>query len=335
MIETRILLPDAPAISDLRFRMFDRARDYEAYADLIDEANRADGVDFFPTVEGLRSDHDHGGEYDPRRDLILAEIDGRLVAAAETSVRTRDGIGVHHVEGWVRPAWRRRGLGRTLLHWTEIRAAEVARVDGRPRARALTSWPDEAQIGATALYAMEGYEIVRYGYLMVRDLADPIAPVGLPDGLEIRPVDRADHRRIWAADEEAFRDHWDAAERTDADFGSWFAIPELDTSLWRVAWDGGEVAGAVMTFVYPNENQVLRVERGWLEHISVRRPWRRRGLASALIADALRGLRAAGMAEAALGVDADNPSGALSMYQAIGFRRARTGVAYRKAFTAD
>jgi mycothiol synthase len=91
----------------------------------------------------------------------------------------------------------------------------------------------------------------------------------------------------------------------------------------------------VMTFVWPHENQALGLSRGWLEHISVRRPWRKRGLASALIVDSLRALREAGLAEAALGVDAENVSGALRVYEAIGFRRARTGVSYRKAFSAD
>jgi mycothiol synthase len=335
MIETGILLHDAPPIPGLTFRMFNPARDYEAFAGLVGEAHRVDGIDYIPTVEGLRADDEHGGEYDARRDLILAEVNGDLVAAARTSVRTRDGIGAHEVEGWVRPAWRRRGLGRALLRWTEARAAEVARVDGRPRDRALTAWPDQLQIGATALYTAEGYEIVRYGYLMVRDLADPIADVALPDGLEVRPVDRADHRRIWDADDEAFRDHWNAAERTDADFDAWYANPGNETRLWRVAWAGDEVAGSVMTFVWPEENEALGISRGWLEHISVRRPWRRQGLASALIASALLGLREAGLAEAALGVDAENTSGALRVYEAIGFRRARTDVAYRKAFTAD
>jgi ribosomal protein S18 acetylase RimI-like enzyme len=37
------------------------------------------------------------------------------------------------------------------------------------------------------------------------------------------------------------------------------------------------------------------------------------------------------MTEAALGVDAENPSGALRVYENLGFRRTRTGVAYRKA----
>jgi mycothiol synthase len=335
MIETRLQLPDAPPVPGLRFRMFDPARDYDALVDVIAEANLADGVDYLPSVEGLRSDHAHSDEYDPRRDLILAEVEGAVIAAAETNVRTREGIGNHQVEGWVRPAWRRRGIGRTLLHWTERRAAEVARVDGRPRDRTLSSWPDEDQVGATRLYASEGYAIVRYGFLMVRDLADPIPDRALPAGLEIRPVVESDHRRIWDADTEAFRDHWNPAERTDADFLSWFAEPDLDTSMWRVAWDGDEVAGSVMSFIWSSENEGLGIQRGWLEHVSVRRPWRRMGLASALMASALVGLREAGMTEAALGVDAENVSGALRVYEAMGFRRAKTGVAYRKAFTSD
>ena len=334
MIDTRIQLPDAPAIPGLRFRMFDPGRDYDAFVELVGEANRADGVDYLPSVEGLRNDHEHGGEYDPRRDLILAEVESDLVAAAESIVRTRDGIGVHQVEGWVRPAWRRRGLGRALLHWSERRAAEVALVDGRPAERALSAWPDEDQVGATTLYEAEGYAIVRYGFLMLRDLADPIAELAMPAGLELRPVTETDHRRIWDADTEAFRDHWNPMERSDADFESWFAEPDLDTRLWRVAWDGDEVAGSVMTFIWPSENEGLGLERGWLEHVSVRRPWRRRGLASALMASALAGLREAGMTEAALGVDAENISGALRVYEAMGFRRARTGVSYRKAFSA-
>ena len=86
-----------------------------------------------------------------------------------------------------------------------------------------------------------------------------------------------------------------------------------------------------MNFIYPAENETLGQRRGWLDHVSVRRPWRRRGLASALIAESLRALADAGMTDAALGVDAENPSGALRVYENLGFRRTRTGVGYRKA----
>ncbi|HEY8636432.1 MAG TPA: GNAT family N-acetyltransferase, partial [Candidatus Limnocylindrales bacterium] len=308
-VDREVELPGAPPIAGLQFRTFHPDRDYEGLVGLIRDAHLADGVDWVPTVENLRTEHEHGGEFDPRRDLLLALVDDTVVGASETNVRTRELGPSHHVEGWVSPAFRRRGLGRALLHWAEARAREVALVDGRTGERSLGSWPDEAQAGAVALYESEGYAIVRYGFMMVRDLTEPIPELPLPDGLELRPVEPVDHRRIWDADVEAFRDHWDPGERTDADFEGWFASPELDTGLWRVAWDGDEVAGSVMNFIYPAENETLGQQRGWLDHVSVRRPWRRRGLASALIAASMRALRDVGMTDAALGVDAENPSG--------------------------
>ena len=329
-VDQEIQLPDAPPIAGLRFRTFDPDRDYEGLVELIREAHLTDGIDWIPTVENLRADHEHGGEFDPRRDLLVALVDGTIVGGSETSVRIRDQGPDHQVEGWVSPAFRRRGLGRALLHWAEARAREIALVDGRSGERSFSSWPDEAQAGAIALLGSEGYSIVRYGFMLVRDLIEPIADRPLPPGLEIRPVAAADHRRIWDADAEAFRDHWNPGERTDADFERWFASPELDTALWRVAWDGDEVAGSVMNFIYPAENDALGVRRGWLDHVSVRRPWRRRGLASALIVASLHALRDAGMTEAALGVDAENPTGALQLYEGLGFQRTKRDLNYSK-----
>ena len=59
------------------------------------------------------------------------------------------------------------------------------------------------------------------------------------------------------------------------------------------------------------------MERGWLDQVSVRRPWRRRGVAHALIAAALRELSGRGLQRAVLGVDAHNPNGALGLYEGL------------------
>jgi mycothiol synthase len=332
MIDHQLFLPDAPAIDGLRFRAFEPDRDYPVLAELIGSVHVADGVDWIPTAETLRVDYEHTAEFDPRRDVVMAQVGRELVAAAEVSVRVRDGSAVHDLNGWVRPSHRRRGLGRALLRWSERRAAEVAAVDGRIGPRHLDSWLDESNAGARALFRAEGYLVTRFGYQMIRDLRQPIPPAELPEGIEIRPVREADHRRIWDADAEAFLDLWNATTRTEEDFVGWFANPDLDTSLWRVGWDGDEVAGVVATFVYPEDNERLGLSRGWLEHVSVRRPWRRRGLASALIADAMRGLAARGIREAALGVDAENVSGALRVYEALGFRRDKADLLHRKTF---
>ncbi len=119
-------------------------------------------------------------------------------------------------------------------------------------------------------------------------------------------------------------------QRTEEDFVGWFSTPNLDTSLWRVAWEGDEIAGSVWNCIWTEENEQLGIQRGWLEHISVRRPWRRRGLATALIAESLRTLKTKGLTEAALGVDAENISGALRLYESLGFRRHQTGISFRK-----
>jgi ribosomal protein S18 acetylase RimI-like enzyme len=167
---------------------------------------------------------------------------------------------------------------------------------------------------------------------MRRDLDVPLPAAELPAGLEIRPVAESDLRRIWDADAEAFQDHWNSAQRTEADFEGWLAEPELDTGLWRVAWAGSDVAGSVQCSIWATENEMLGLRRGWLDHVSVRRPWRRRGLAAALIVDALSGLQVAGMAEAALGVDAENPTGAVALYERLGFRATRTTLNYARQF---
>jgi mycothiol synthase len=327
---TAILLPDSPTMPGLSFRLMDMDADVPALADLICEAHLADGIDWLPTVDGLRVELEHQPNFKPAQDLLLAELDGKLVGATHHAVRVRDGQAVHEQSCWVRSTARRRGIGTALLNWSESRSREAAAEWTGSEPHVLSGWVDEREAGAIALLEAEGYGRVRYGFMMVRSLADPIADAPLPDGLELRPVVEADHRRIWDADSEAFRDHWGAMTRTEEDYVGWFATPEIDTSLWRVAWDGDEVAGSVMPFVFPDENERLGVSRGWLEHISVRRPWRRRGLASALIVDSLRALRERGIGEAALGVDGENVSGALRIYESLGFRRYQTDIAFRK-----
>ena len=106
--------------------------------------------------------------------------------------------------------------------------------------------------------------------------------------------------------------------------------PDTDPTLWQVAWDGGQVAGSVLPTIYAKENRTLGAHRGVLDHVSVRRPWRRRGVARALIVAALEGLRERGMTSANLGVDADNPNGALGLYESLGFNTTKRMMAWRR-----
>ena len=327
----RVELPDAPPIDRLRFLSVELAADAAGIAAVINDSAVADGQEYQLSPEDVRHDLEHQPNFDLGRDVLIAEIDRRIIGEAEHNVVVRDGVAVHQWNAWVHPEFRARGIGRALVRWVERRALQAAAEWPGPEPHELGTWMDSQLAAGSKVLESEGYHQVRYGFSMVRPLSEPIPVAELPDGLEVRPVVAADHRRIWDADSEAFRDHHDAATRSEEDFERWFTMPNIDTSMWRVAWDGDEVVGSVMTFIWPEENEKLGLNRGWLEHISVRRPWRKQGVAKALIVDTLRMLRDLGIAEGALGVDAKNPTGALQLYESLGFRQHRTGISFRKS----
>jgi mycothiol synthase len=168
---------------------------------------------------------------------------------------------------------------------------------------------------------------------MVRPSVNDLLNAPMPDGLEIREVIPEHLPAIWAAADEAFRDNWGYRAATDNDYQVFLTDPVLsDSSLWRVGWDGDQVAGQVRGYINAEENERFGRKRGYTEFISVRRPWRRRGLARALIAATFPLFRARGMTEAALGVDVDNTSGALRVYESCGFRPIGRSSTYRKPF---
>lgn len=177
-----------------------------------------------------------------------------------------------------------------------------------------------------------GYEIVRWFFDMVRPSLDelPSELPPLPDGLELRPATPDQYSTIWRANREAFRDHWGGSDESEAAMRRFLESPEMDPSLWLVAWDGDEVAGGVINAIYGAQNDALGVRRGWLDSVFTRRRWRNRGLARTLIARSLNLLAERGMTSAALGVDADNPTGALGLYERAGFGVHDRFVAWRK-----
>jgi mycothiol synthase len=97
-----------------------------------------------------------------------------------------------------------------------------------------------------------------------------------------------------------------------------------------VAWAGDEVVGSIQAYIDFLENEEYHRRRGWTEEITTSKPWRKRGLAAALIARNLRHFKSLGLQEAALGVDTQNLSGALRLYERMGFRVTKSSTLYRK-----
>jgi mycothiol synthase len=326
-------LPEPARVERLpavRFRMFRDDADYERLSGLFKDANQHDEIPWLPTAGNLRSEMGSSASIDPARDVLLAELDHRTVGMTGVERAVRDGEPVYEMWGVVAPAQRRHGLGSVLLDWSLARIRQRAGIEDPGVAVRVQGDAEDQETGHRALLARAGFEPVRHFFLMRRPTLDDVPDAPLPDGLEIRPVTEAQRRPILEAEFEAFEDHWGNRERSEDSFTTTLSRVELDTDLWVVAWDGDQIAGAVENWIWAEENEELGVQRGWLERISVRRPWRRRGLARALTAAALIRLREAGMREGMLGVDSENPNGALGLYEGLGFEVHSRSAAYRR-----
>ncbi len=131
--------------------------------------------------------------------------------------------------------------------------------------------------------------------------------------------------------QEIFKDHWGWVEHPfEEEYERWMhwidTDPDYDPSLWFVAVEGDRIAGMSLCAPKITEDP----DMAWVNILGVRRPWRRRGLARALIARSLAVLKAQGMTEASLGVDAQNPNGALQLYKSMGFDPVKEDTAFRK-----
>jgi mycothiol synthase len=260
----------------------------------------------------------------PETNLLLAEAQGTVVGwvrAGDEGTAPDVGRILAH-GGCVDPAWRRRGIGGTLLAGAQALLREV--VQRRPTdpmvGIAYETWCGARGTGSVAMLERDGYRVDRYGIGMVRRTLVDLPPVELPAGIECRPVRAGERLAILQAMNEAMSDQHGWAP-FDADGLAAFLDHPLwgQTDIWQVAWDGDDVVAGVLGYIDCAENEGLARRRGYTEGIFTRRPWRRRGIAAALIGRNLRLLRDLGMTEAALGVDTENPTGAVRLYQRVGF----------------
>lgn len=295
---------------------------------------KADGLGYRETVADQAAFFAHvSDQFDPARDLTIAEVEGRMVGHARRDwVDTNDGLREYRSRGAVDPSWRRRGVGTALLVDGEQRQSALASAHETDRPRVLGTFAEGRNAGANAMAERLGYRQVRWFFDMERPgLLEELPPISpLPGGIEVREVEPDQFLTIWRADIEAFRDHWGGGDESNEAFRRFQDSPDFDPSLWIVAWDGDEVVAACVNAIYRHENEATGRRVGWLESVFTRRAWRKRGIAGGLIVRSMHRLAERGMDTAALGVDADNPSGALRLYESLGFAVGERGQAWRK-----
>jgi len=321
-----------PNIPGLQFRGYQGESDFPGMVAARDACRKADGLERVWTVEDYERRFRHLVNCDPATDKLIVEMDGEMIGHTRVWWEEEsDGRVILYNSSLLVPEWRGKGIYPLMIQWNEERLREISSQFPAEQHKVYRAWAGEKETFLIDLLTELGYEPSRYFFSMVCPNLENIPDLQIPDGLIVRPPEgRDEYWKVFKAEETIFQDHWGATDWKEEWFEEWQEEPTFNPSIFQVAWDGEEVVGMVLNFIDERENEDHNRKRGYTEDIGVRREYRRRGLAKALIARSLKVLKEKGMEEAALGVDVENPSGALGLYESMGYRTIKKETVFEK-----
>lgn len=331
MKKNEIIIESAPEIDGLVFRNFLGDPDFPPMMKIIEAAAEADQQESGETLEDLKHDYQHLTNCDPYQDMIFAEIHGEPIAYSRVEwwqeEKPNDRIYGHFIN--ITPVWRYQGIETAMIQWCEARLREIASEHPQDSQRFYQTYSNEFRPRFNNIVESMDYKPVRFFIEMSRSL-EKIPTAELPEGIDIRPVPEGEERKVWEASIDAFRDHWGYSEPKEEHYTAYKGSKYFQPDLWQVAWDDDEVVASVMNYIDHDYNKKYNRKRGWTEDISTRKAWRQRGIAKALIVRSMHMHKKLGMTEVGLGVDTNNLSGALGLYESLGYQKDKTFINYRK-----
>lgn len=310
--------------------------DTEAWAALLADAERVDDTGEHYDADDLAEELADPTR-DQQRDFMGAWSGGALVGYA--SVMPRDTLEAGpepaqriYLEGATSPDHRGRGVGTALLAWATRRGAEAHDEQFPGTLAVLQCTAPRGNLDQSKLLADAGFVPQRWQFGMCRDLDHPVVASAVPDRLVLRPYDAVTADATREAHNDAFAEHWGFTPWSPTMWRQWVSDTRAfrpDVSRVLVEHSRPEVVvGYVVSYEYEADAAATGMREAYVGKVGVRRAWRRRGAASALLTEALGAYRAAGYVRATLDVDADNSTGALGVYQRLGFAVERRSVTH-------
>jgi mycothiol synthase len=314
-------------MSELRWAAPSRADD-PAWLDLLAAIEEADERGETYTRDDLVDEWESVWSH-PATDARFVWDGTELVAFAW--LKAMPGQREHHrvgIWGGVRPSHRRRGLGAAVLEWSIRRGTEIARGFDPSIPTRLDLDAADHQHDLLAVARRAGFEPVRTFLELARPTRVPVPPTPAPAGLELVPWNAELDEAARLAHTEAFADHWGSEPRSAEEWAQWYTGHRAfrpDLSVLAVERASGQVAALVLTAAYPQDWARLPRE-AWINTVGTRRAWRGQGVARWCMAEVHRRIAAAdtGFVRAILGVDAENPTGALGLYRSLGYEDVRS-----------
>ncbi len=295
--------------------------DVEAAMRLFNRWSRAViGRDDFDGPESIRDEWETPGA-DPAEDIRLVFApNGELVGYIEVWTNAAPLV---HPELWGRldPGYEDLGIGTWMIQWAEQRALHAVSILPSELRFAPRVGSYRQATKAKKLFEDMGYQHIRSFYHMLIEMDAPVPDPEFPQGIALRTYNPAtEAEAVYRAENDAFRDHFGHVDQNfEEGLKQWKRNREhegYDPTLYFLAMDGDEIAGVNICRPY----SFYDADRGWVRSLGVRRPWRKRGLGLALLRHAFNEFYRRGKRKVGLGVDAQNLTGALRLYENAGMR---------------
>ena len=283
-------------------------------------SNAVIGRDDFNGPESIRHEWETPG-VDPAQDIRLVFAPNRDLAGY-IEVWT-NAVPPARPELWARvdPDYQGMGIATWLMQWAEGRALE-----------ALPRVPDElrfvTRVGvyrqdekARKLFENTGYQHTRSWYHMLIEMDTRVIEPQFPAGITVRTYNSGtDLEAVYQAHTDAFRDHFGFVEKPLEEglreFKRHWEHDSIDPTLLFIAMDGS--SGKIAGFNLCRPTSYYDSERGWVSALGVLRPWRKHGIGLALLRHAFNEFYRRGKRKVGLGVEAQNLTGALRLYESAG-----------------
>jgi mycothiol synthase len=259
--------------------------------------------------------------------LFIAEWEGKPVgmvdAYADSSDAERRSI-IQYLG--ILPGFRHRGIGRKLLE----KALESHRSRGT---RVVDAWAQSDRQECVRLFESFGFKPVHITNMMRTSLMGPGSSVEGAEEVEVRDMIVQDDDEVALLnrlDNEAFREHFNYKPKSVEETRyALFDMPWFKVQNVFFASVDEEPVGYAIAGVDVDLNVEKNVKYGWVLDIGVLKPYRHRGVGTRLMVHSMRWLKAQGMSDALLYVDEMNPTGAMSLYERLGFKVVRKNLIYR------
>ena len=224
-----------------------------------------------------------------------------------------------NIWGRVHPDHEDLGIGLCLIAWAEQRARQV--VERAPEGARVSVRSYVPYVNKTGLlqHREAGFVAARFSLRMVIDLnGHPPRPL-FPDGVTIRTMQTGEERAVIHAASDSFQDHFGHVDMPfEEEYKLWKHVmendPNYDPTLWFLAEADSEIVG--MSLCWPRTSEDKQM--AWVDTLGVLRPWRRRGIALALLHHSFGELYQRDAKKIGLGVDGMSLTGATRLYEKAG-----------------